>query len=225
LLFGCYCRDYHTWNCFNQIVGTPLTMDLATDHKTRPSMAKVRVEVDLTKPKLTSVFVGSEDDSCPLKGYYMVDLGNNMEKTNINEEKYDTIKGNNEATASSDRVRSSEDDQQESKNIEQHDLVIEEKKSMIDMYNSWEKVDNTDENNTEINKDDFLEENENLGKLQEERDAQQHINEVCDKHDLSAVKRGRSRHKRDNRINRKTTTNPLRGPWKQKIYSVNVSND
>ncbi|KAH0717708.1 hypothetical protein KY285_013739 [Solanum tuberosum] len=101
-------------------------MDLATDHKTRPSMTKVRVEVDLTKPKLTSIFVGLEDDSCPLKGYYMVDLGNNMEKTNINEEKYDTIKGNNEATASSDKVRSNEDDQQVSKNIEQHGWYYKE---------------------------------------------------------------------------------------------------
>ncbi|OIS98660.1 hypothetical protein A4A49_02340 [Nicotiana attenuata] len=46
----------HTWHYVKKIVspiGAPLSMDLATDHKTRPSIAKVRVEVDLTKPKLT----------------------------------------------------------------------------------------------------------------------------------------------------------------------------
>ncbi|XP_009614260.1 uncharacterized protein [Nicotiana tomentosiformis] len=55
-----------------QIVGpivTPLSMDLATDHTTRPSMAKVMVEVDLTKPKLESVFVGQEYETNPLKSF------------------------------------------------------------------------------------------------------------------------------------------------------------
>lgn len=44
-------------------------MYLATYHKTRSSIAKVRVEVDLTKPKLNLVWVGSEDESNPLKGF------------------------------------------------------------------------------------------------------------------------------------------------------------
>ncbi|KAM3360383.1 hypothetical protein P3S68_020095 [Capsicum galapagoense] len=41
----------HTWNYIKQIVapvGTPLFMDVATENKSRPNMAKVRVEVDLT---------------------------------------------------------------------------------------------------------------------------------------------------------------------------------
>ncbi|KAM3236174.1 hypothetical protein P3L10_016211 [Capsicum annuum] len=62
----------HTWHYVKQIlapIGTPLSMDLATDHKTRPSMAKVRVEIDLTKSKLNSIWVGTEDVSFPLKGY------------------------------------------------------------------------------------------------------------------------------------------------------------
>lgn len=62
----------HTWNYVKQIVaplGMPLSMDVSTDNKTRPSMAKVRVEVDLTKPKINSVWVGAEDNSCPLKGF------------------------------------------------------------------------------------------------------------------------------------------------------------
>ncbi|XP_060170920.1 uncharacterized protein LOC132601883 [Lycium barbarum] len=63
----------HSWHYLKQIVGSigvPLTMDLATENITRPRMAKIRVEVDLTKPKLTSIFVGSEADSSPVRGFY-----------------------------------------------------------------------------------------------------------------------------------------------------------
>ncbi|XP_059281415.1 uncharacterized protein LOC132035126 [Lycium ferocissimum] len=63
----------HSWNYIKQIVRPawiPLSSDLATDHRTRPSMAKVRLEVDLTKPKVTSIFVGVEEDSSSLKGFY-----------------------------------------------------------------------------------------------------------------------------------------------------------
>ncbi|XP_060211766.1 uncharacterized protein LOC132639331 [Lycium barbarum] len=63
----------HTWNYVKQVVapiGTPLTMDAATENRTRPSMAKVRVEVNLTKTKLNSIFVGTEDENCPRKGFY-----------------------------------------------------------------------------------------------------------------------------------------------------------
>lgn len=62
----------HTWYYIKQKVGhdrTRLSMGLVIDHKTRPSMAKVRVEIDPTKPKLNSVWVGSEDESNPLKGF------------------------------------------------------------------------------------------------------------------------------------------------------------
>ncbi|OIT35885.1 hypothetical protein A4A49_16517 [Nicotiana attenuata] len=44
-------------------------MDIATRGKTIPSMAKVRLEVDLLKPLLTNVWVGDEDDDSPLKGF------------------------------------------------------------------------------------------------------------------------------------------------------------
>ncbi|XP_019232594.1 PREDICTED: uncharacterized protein LOC109213268 [Nicotiana attenuata] len=50
-------------------VGIPLEMDIATACRTRPSMAKVRVEVDLLKPLLTSVWVGSDDEDSPLRGF------------------------------------------------------------------------------------------------------------------------------------------------------------
>ncbi|KAK4370176.1 hypothetical protein RND71_009651 [Anisodus tanguticus] len=40
------------------------------DHRTRPSMEKVRLEVNLTKPKVNSIFVGIKEDSSPLKGFY-----------------------------------------------------------------------------------------------------------------------------------------------------------
>ncbi|XP_009765415.1 uncharacterized protein [Nicotiana sylvestris] len=62
----------HTWYYIKQIlspIGIPLTMDMATNNKTRPSMAKVRIEVDLTKPKLNSVWVGQEYETSPLKGF------------------------------------------------------------------------------------------------------------------------------------------------------------
>nr|XP_033515847.1 glutamic acid-rich protein-like [Nicotiana tomentosiformis] len=44
-------------------------MNIVTACKTRPSMAKVRVEVDLLKPLPTSVWVGSEDEESPLNGF------------------------------------------------------------------------------------------------------------------------------------------------------------
>lgn len=62
----------HTWYYVKQIlgpVGTPLSMDLATNGRTRPSMAKVRVEIDITKPQPNSVWVGQEDEAFPLKGF------------------------------------------------------------------------------------------------------------------------------------------------------------
>lgn len=36
---------------------------------TRLSMAKVRVEIDLLKPLMTSVWVGDEDENSPFKGF------------------------------------------------------------------------------------------------------------------------------------------------------------
>ncbi|XP_059294520.1 uncharacterized protein LOC132047502 [Lycium ferocissimum] len=63
----------HTWHYVKQIlspIGIPLIMDNATTNRTRPSMAKVRVEVDLTKPRIDKIWVGLEDESHPLKGFY-----------------------------------------------------------------------------------------------------------------------------------------------------------
>lgn len=62
----------HTWHYAKQIasaIGTPLGMDIATRGRTRPSMAKVKVEVDLFKPLLSNVWVGDEDVNSPLKGF------------------------------------------------------------------------------------------------------------------------------------------------------------
>ncbi|XP_009758922.1 uncharacterized protein [Nicotiana sylvestris] len=50
-------------------VGKPLSMDVATFGRTRPSTAKVRVDIDLTKPQETSVYVGQEEETNPLKGF------------------------------------------------------------------------------------------------------------------------------------------------------------
>ncbi|XP_070031844.1 uncharacterized protein [Nicotiana tomentosiformis] len=62
--------NMHTWQYVKQIcseVGTPLSLDVAINGKTRPRMAKVRVEIDLLKPLVDSVFIGSEDENAPLK--------------------------------------------------------------------------------------------------------------------------------------------------------------
>lgn len=47
----------------------PLALDDSTMGRTRPSMAKIRVEVDLLKSLPQSVFVRQEYDESPLKGY------------------------------------------------------------------------------------------------------------------------------------------------------------
>ncbi|MCD9640936.1 hypothetical protein HAX54_026693 [Datura stramonium] len=74
-------------------MGIPLSMDSATDHRTRPSMVKVRVEVDLTKPKINTISVGSEDEGSPLKGFnqkLQYENGQNQKhKENTNEQNTD----------------------------------------------------------------------------------------------------------------------------------------
>ncbi|OIT37532.1 hypothetical protein A4A49_08200 [Nicotiana attenuata] len=62
----------HTWNYVKQVVstiGTPLEMDLAIRGRTRPSMAKVRVEIDLLKDQPNSVYVGQIYDNAPQKSF------------------------------------------------------------------------------------------------------------------------------------------------------------
>lgn len=50
-------------------IGTPLEMDLATKGKTRPNMAKVRVEIDLLKHMPDTVYVGQSHESSPQTGF------------------------------------------------------------------------------------------------------------------------------------------------------------
>lgn len=62
----------HTWYFVKQImraVRVPMEIDVATKRRTRPSMAKLRVEIDLTKPKLSNVFVGQRNSTNPLQGF------------------------------------------------------------------------------------------------------------------------------------------------------------
>ncbi|OIS98210.1 hypothetical protein A4A49_21890 [Nicotiana attenuata] len=62
----------HTWIYVKQVVraiGTPLEMDLATKGRTRPSMAKVKVEIDLLKDQPNSVYVGQTYDNAPQKDF------------------------------------------------------------------------------------------------------------------------------------------------------------
>ncbi|MCD7468512.1 hypothetical protein HAX54_006832, partial [Datura stramonium] len=58
--------------CHDMIAGEfrrPLEMDVVTHGRIRPSMAKVRVEMDLLTPLIHNVWVGSEDDDSPINGY------------------------------------------------------------------------------------------------------------------------------------------------------------
>ncbi|XP_060195140.1 uncharacterized protein LOC132624363 [Lycium barbarum] len=63
----------YSWHYIKRLVcsiGTPLTLDAATSGRTRPSMAKVRIELDLLKHRLDSIWVGLEDTNAPLRGFY-----------------------------------------------------------------------------------------------------------------------------------------------------------
>ncbi|XP_059315733.1 uncharacterized protein LOC132066438 [Lycium ferocissimum] len=44
-------------------------MDATTKGRTRPSMAKVRIEIDLTKPRLNKIWVGLRNAVIPLQGF------------------------------------------------------------------------------------------------------------------------------------------------------------
>ncbi|XP_059289097.1 uncharacterized protein LOC132042593 [Lycium ferocissimum] len=62
----------HNWDYAKQIasvLGTPIELDAATKTMNRPSMAKIRVEIDLMKPIIHNVWIGTEDENDPLKGY------------------------------------------------------------------------------------------------------------------------------------------------------------
>ncbi|XP_060190442.1 uncharacterized protein LOC132619608 [Lycium barbarum] len=51
-------------------IGIPIGMDNVAGGRTRPGMAKVRVEIDLTKPRIHKLWIGVEEENSPLKGFY-----------------------------------------------------------------------------------------------------------------------------------------------------------
>ncbi|XP_059295378.1 uncharacterized protein LOC132048698 [Lycium ferocissimum] len=62
----------HYWHYIKQIVqsiGTPLELDSATKGRTRPSMAKIRVEIDLLKPLPDAIYVGLIHENSPQTGF------------------------------------------------------------------------------------------------------------------------------------------------------------
>ncbi|XP_060182580.1 uncharacterized protein LOC132612301 [Lycium barbarum] len=62
----------HTRHYTKQIVaavGTPIEIDMVTKTMNRPSMAKIQVEIDLMKPLIHNIWIGTEDDNELLKGY------------------------------------------------------------------------------------------------------------------------------------------------------------
>ncbi|MCD9561503.1 hypothetical protein HAX54_020631 [Datura stramonium] len=76
----------HSWHYIKQIVGTirtPLCMVAAISSKTRPSMVKVRVELDLLKSHPDYVWINLEDENTPLKG------GKNQNATRMAMEQYE----------------------------------------------------------------------------------------------------------------------------------------
>ncbi|XP_059289250.1 J protein JJJ2-like [Lycium ferocissimum] len=63
----------HYWDYIKQIlspVGVPQMLDNATIAKNRPSLAKARVIIDLTKPRVEKIWIGLEDEDTPLRGFY-----------------------------------------------------------------------------------------------------------------------------------------------------------
>ncbi|XP_059310041.1 uncharacterized protein LOC132061203 [Lycium ferocissimum] len=62
-------RNWHIMKQILRPVGTPLCLDAATTSRTRPSMTKARVKIDLLKPRIFEVWVGLEDEDSPLKGF------------------------------------------------------------------------------------------------------------------------------------------------------------
>lgn len=50
-------------------MGTPFEMDQATRNRARPSMAKVRVEIDFLKPQPEFVYVGLIHENSPKTGF------------------------------------------------------------------------------------------------------------------------------------------------------------
>ncbi|XP_059277898.1 uncharacterized protein LOC132032129 [Lycium ferocissimum] len=63
----------HTWHYIKHLmksIGTPLALDSATSSCTRPSMAKIKVEVNLMKTLPEQVWIGLEDSNAPLRGFY-----------------------------------------------------------------------------------------------------------------------------------------------------------
>ncbi|XP_070047464.1 uncharacterized protein [Nicotiana tomentosiformis] len=70
----------HNWHYAKQIcseIGTPLALDVAIGGKTRPSMEKVRVEIDLLKPLVKSVFVRSKTGETDKKEKLINEDGHN----------------------------------------------------------------------------------------------------------------------------------------------------
>ncbi|OIT05152.1 hypothetical protein A4A49_54344 [Nicotiana attenuata] len=99
----------HTWQYVKQVVssiGTPLEMDLATKGRTRSSMAKVRIEIDLLKQQSETVYVGQIYEDAPQKGIAIViksQESNNEQEDDNKEESFGAHK-NNEAGPTHDNI-------------------------------------------------------------------------------------------------------------------------
>ncbi|XP_060200076.1 uncharacterized protein LOC132628294 [Lycium barbarum] len=60
----------HTWHYVKQITeaaGIPIELDTTTKTMNRPSMAKVRAEIDLMKPLVHKVWIGTEYENDPIR--------------------------------------------------------------------------------------------------------------------------------------------------------------
>ncbi|XP_070045854.1 protein PXR1-like [Nicotiana tomentosiformis] len=87
-------------------LGTPLKLYVATNGKTRPSMAKVRGESDLLKPLEDNVFLGLEDENALLIGFTQKvevmekkrasEIEKNNKEEGLTQSKEGTIKDQNE---------------------------------------------------------------------------------------------------------------------------------
>ncbi|XP_060168984.1 uncharacterized protein LOC132599789 [Lycium barbarum] len=158
----------HNWFYLKQIVavaGTPLELDTVTKNMNRPSMAKVRIEIDFLKPLITNVWIGNEDEDSLLKGFsqkieyesipkycnHCRKLGHNMEncivleKKKMEEIQETSIKKNKKGNDNNES--SSKKKQQDSK-----EKIMAGKETNIETINSFAEL--TDEIHVESFDDD-----------------------------------------------------------------------
>ncbi|MCD7467557.1 hypothetical protein HAX54_005067 [Datura stramonium] len=180
------------------------------------------VEVDLTKPKLNFVWVGTEDDSSPLKGYtqkleyesvpkfckhcrilgHSIAQCRKMEKQ-INEEKRDTS-GSSKSTGNRINVVQSMMKKTKTLGLLKRiglwwmKILLQQKEKSLNQDHK-DMVDNID--------DEVIKHNGFAEERMQDSDAQVHMEEMCDTVGIYPTKRGRRRQRKGSKASRKNRNN------------------